>query len=633
VSDQKDKPVFDEQTLAKLLEAAYVLQEHNREMQALGLELELKSGQLREQQPQAPTLSGPSQVSSTLGPEEESRAHDDYTLTLAQIVETQHQIQVRQLALENAMALVAERAAQITAASGAAIGVVEGKIVRYQAGSGSPALPVGSEVPMEKALCFGCLRTGQAVRVPDVNPEFLLDAEECHRRGIQALIAVPVYHHAGIAGALELYFGRVQGFREQDVHTCQLMAGLLTEALTRAEQLTWKKSQAAERATMLEALEKLKPNLSALVETQSLKNAPFRSAGPGLSAEPGFVCRKCGHELVGEEQFCGKCGTPRIRDDDEAPTMQSKVASLWQMQQKGKESPAPPSNGASAAGLSERQNRAEPRSNEQVPSGDTRSQNSAGDDRSEEGRSEEDRNEEDRAQRELARLLANSVPDFAVARDSAPADFKVSQNMGEPGVDTSLGSRASAAQLMGPHGAEDAGMPELPLEAGVAHAETALTKTADDITWTSAAKARDFLEQVAVGPNQSALRGFWNTRRGDIYLAVAVILMAVVIRWGLWSNHTVDARGNPTVAAASHRKPDADLSFLDRMLIHLGLAEAPEAPEPKGNPETQVWVDLHTALYYCPGTDLYGKTPRGKFTTQRDAQLDAFEPAYRKACE
>jgi hypothetical protein len=68
-------------------------------------------------------------------------------------------------------------------------------------------------------------------------------------------------------------------------------------------------------------------------------------------------------------------------------------------------------------------------------------------------------------------------------------------------------------------------------------------------------------------------------------------------------------------------------------LISLGLAEAPEAPEYKGNPATQVWVDLQTALYYCPGSDLYGKTIKGKFTSQRDALLDQFEPADRKGCD
>jgi hypothetical protein len=78
---------------------------------------------------------------------------------------------------------------------------------------------------------------------------------------------------------------------------------------------------------------------------------------------------------------------------------------------------------------------------------------------------------------------------------------------------------------------------------------------------------------------------------------------------------------------------DADLSVFDKLLINLGLAEAPEAPEYKGNPNTQVWIDTHTALYYCPGSELYGKTPKGKFASQHDAQLDQFEPASRKACD
>ena len=52
----------------------------------------------------------------------------------------------------------------------------------------------------------------------------------------------------------------------------------------------------------------------------------------------------------------------------------------------------------------------------------------------------------------------------------------------------------------------------------------------------------------------------------------------------------------------------------------------------KGNPDTKVWVDVHTALYYCPGADLYGKTATGKYTTQREAQLDQFQPAYRRTC-
>jgi hypothetical protein len=165
----------------------------------------------------------------------------------------------------------------------------------------------------------------------------------------------------------------------------------------------------------------------------------------------------------------------------------------------------------------------------------------------------------------------------------------------------------------------------------------ALAKAQDgDIAWSSAAKARDFLEGLAKTQSPGALARFWQSRRGDFYLVVAVIFVAAVIRWGVFSSDPVGANGATGVSAiANRRKPaaDADLSTWDKLLIGLGVAEAPETTEYKGNPDAKVWIDLHTALYYCAGSELYGKTPKGKFSTQRDAQLDQFESASRKVCD
>jgi len=171
-----------------------------------------------------------------------------------------------------------------------------------------------------------------------------------------------------------------------------------------------------------------------------------------------------------------------------------------------------------------------------------------------------------------------------------------------------------------------------PQESNETKPSTALAKSDRGTAWSSAASARDFLEQLAQTQRSGSLARFWSARRGDIYLAVAVLLVALVLRWVIVSERPVNATTNPTTAAVGHRKPspEANLSGFDRMLIRLGLAEAPPAPEYKGNPDVQVWVDLHTALYYCPGADLYGKTPKGQYTSQRSAQLDQFEPAYRK---
>jgi hypothetical protein len=486
-------------------------------------------------------------------------------------VETQHRIQVRHLELDNALALVAERVVEIARARGAAIAIVDSNLVRYRGAAGFGAPPIGTEISLDKALCIPCIRTGQVFRCADVNPEVLLDSEDCRRRGIQSLVAVPIFHDGKVAGGLELYYSEPHGFTEPDVHTCQLMAGLVTEALARHEEISWKKSLATERAVMLQALEKLKPNLAALVDKHGATEAAIPAAT--ASSASTCVCLKCGHQLVGEEHFCGECGAPRSSKSQEAepPTMQSKVASLWHMQEALKQETSP-----------------DP-SNTKIPALELDQSSGAPEEMS------------------LADSLQNEVPDFFMAPD-LPAEELRAETAGMPASD----SETQAEPV-----AEDS-----------SQALTLAKPVSAD--WSSALSAREFFEDLAGSQRPGALMHFWNSRRGDIYLAIAVILVACVIRWGIWSNHPVGASG-PTPAA--HRKsPEADLPLFDRMLISLGLAEAPQAPDDKGNPSTQVWVDLHTALYYCPGADLYGKTPTGKYSTQRDAQLDQFEPAYRKPC-
>jgi GAF domain-containing protein len=586
VSQEKGKPVFDEQALAKLLESAYVLQEHNRKMQKPVPPHETPAPLPRRQE--RPIHAAP--AAPEVSPQERASGRD-YTFILAQIVDAQRQIQVDHLGLEDAMSKVASLLVEMTKAAGASIGIVEGQQIRYRTAIGHGALAVGTVMAAENTLSAECLRTGQVVRCANIDSESAFHAAECRQRGILSLIAVPVYHDTAVEGSLELYFPRPDGFTEQDVHTCQLMSGLVTEALTRDNELTWKKSLASERAAMLEALEKLKPNLAALRNTQALarESAAHAAAPAPKSAEPAAVCARCGHPLVADELFCGKCGSPRSADHEPATTMQSKVATLMNL---------PPSRkGAASARASA--------AVEMAPVDALQPEEPVWD---------EARGSDSPA----AAALREHVPASADTSDASIADLEIEfqpeddrEQDASPETDTA--TTVPAASSLTPSS----------------------VKPVPAADWSSAAAAREFLEQLEPVKRPDALSRFWKARRGDIYLAVAVLLVAAAIRWGIWSDHSAGPAGTPAAAAAAaHRKaaPDADLSFFDRVLIKLGLAEAPEPVEYKGNPETQVWVDLHTALYYCPGADLYGKTPTGKFTSQRDAQLDQFEPAYRKAC-
>ena len=310
-----------------------------------------------------------------------------------------------------------------------------------------------------------------------------------------------------------------------------------------------------------------------------------------------YTCTKCGHGLMSDEQFCGLCGTAR------GGQTQSNSVPAWPGHEIGETHPTAELPKLTIGHTEFR---------EALPV-----------------QSEEE---------SLPESLEEEFPDlFATplsVTEKPPAsteDSKAHEHLNvlpaeEPVAETQEEPEHSAS--IEPASVEEEKTDE---------ENAALVKVEQPGDWSSAASAREFLEQVAGVKERSALARFWDARRGDIYLAVAVLLVAGVVRWGIWSNHQVSATNAPPSAAVTHRKaapaPALELSLFDRMLISLGLADAPETPEDKGNPSAQVWVDLKTALYYCPGAELYGKTPKGKYTTQRDAQLDQFEPAYRKACE
>jgi hypothetical protein len=124
-----------------------------------------------------------------------------------------------------------------------------------------------------------------------------------------------------------------------------------------------------------------------------------------------------------------------------------------------------------------------------------------------------------------------------------------------------------------------------------------------------------------VQPEAQGHKSRLSAHRGDFAIAIAAVLLLLALAAPDSSQRVAQATAVPS------------LTFFERAMVGLGLAEAPATPTLTGNPNAQVWVDVHTALYYCSGADLYGKTPGGKLTTQRDAQLDQFEPAARKNCE
>src|SRR6185437_11247350 len=204
--------------------------------------------------------------------------------------------------LDAAAKLVAERVQKITDASGAAIGILEKGELVYRAGTGSAAMDAETRVSPAASLSADCLSDGSAVNYPDADVNSSPRAQLFREREVRSFIAVPVYHAGQVAGVLELRFTRINAFREADLRTAELMAGLLSDAMATAARLKWKDALASERRSMLEALERIKPQIERL-GTESSLLADLAAAKPPASfgvraiKRVADTCTACGSDF------------------------------------------------------------------------------------------------------------------------------------------------------------------------------------------------------------------------------------------------------------------------------------------------------------------------------------------------
>jgi hypothetical protein len=493
------RPVLDEESFTRLLAAAYVVQEHQDRAR-----------------------------------EKVTIPTSDFTQIISRIVETQHLIQTRSLDVQAALDLIAGQMQKLSAAAGTAIGLVLDHVLHYKAASGSASILVGLQIPEGVSVSARCLKKGEKLVSPLAEADPLIDQAFRRRVKAQSLIAVPIYHEGKIAGALEVYFADVGAFSEADVRACELMAGLVTEVMAQTAEQELKQELAAERASVLLALQKLKPQLQKLAAEPSPSTAKPSADTPNKPTS-----------------YTNKVAEPAKSHEVE---VQSEWARLWDLETGNVET------------------------SEQLPE------------------TPRTRTPEELKAIAAAAPFASELPSGTNQLLKVPAP--ASAVPGE--VETS-------EELL------EAEAPQQP-------------------PWSSAARSRNWFREHVQEKS-------WNI--GDITLGISAVVFLIVLTWGLWPQPNADPAPTPQAQAmvqgpAIRRRPKPkppQLTLFERALVGLGLAEPPPAPQYMGNPDVKVWVDLQTALYYCPGADLYGSTPKGKYTSQQDAQQDQFEPAYRKPCD
>ena len=315
-------------------------------------------------------------------------------------------------------------------------------------------------------------------------------------------------------------------------------------------------------------------------------------------------CRICARPFGTGEEFCGGCGQPR-KANIAPEELQSKWASLWYMQraQKGPSSEtfAPPA-GAIAK-------EAEEGVAERVPDSLTKeAEPEVAPAQPISLAPEEDGlpGEEEIPASEVPELPAGRIEADSIARSHLWEMAQV--------------PHAEELRTESPHLSEE--LPEpVTQPAPRDHVREHLQGTVEPGTsepFLSDAESEEPTEGWQRNIRLSVLRAALGGRQrwGTVALAATTLLLGLV----LWSATPASAGGQPT--------------WLQSWLVRLGVKNAaPQVSPYGGDPNMRVWIDVHTGLYYCPGSDLYGKTPGGRFSKQHAAQKDEFQPSTNVPCE
>jgi len=611
----KRTPALDEASFQKLLEAAFVLQQHN----------ERQGG---------------------------NAAQPDFNATLAAIVETHKLIQSGQFDFQTAISLIADLAQKTTHAAGVAIGMVDGGELVYRATSGNALADAGSVEPLASCASADCFVRGKLLQCADASTTISPPPETWTLRNIQALIAAPVYQRGKIIGVLELRFARPHSFETKDVGTAQLMAGLVSEAMLyscRAEPGGLARPDLGRSTEDVLGLEddleqEIRPPEGKSLSSRQISSIPgvarpepssqslpadiFSKSTESIAASPPATCATCGHTLDEGEAFCGQCGTPR---PGSGFSIQSKWASLWQMQQAGAKGDVPAS-------------RKGPQPSHAVPDSPASSPRETA---NQTAPAEADHEFEKMTEVAAEPRSAKTWQPTSQVREhpeSEPVHLQAEQGVSPAPLQAPSSSLSPPSEFSAPpahaeteavvNRAGDSLAPASPIRI-IPDEEISVTETPVS-PWASAQQARSWLD-AAKGQKHALtpLSDWWKRHRANVYVGMAAVILSISVVMFVVSLGRTPVTPSSPVANAHHRKtpPPPNLTLFEKFLVGIGLAEPPEAPVYLGNPNTQVWVDVHTALYYCPGSELYGKTQGGKFTTQRDAQQDQFEPANRKVCD
>lgn len=131
-----------------------------------------------------------------------------------------------ELDLDGALEMIAERARDITAATGVAVALADEDGISCRFSSGD-APDVGVRLQPHNGLSAYCVRTGELVHCIDTLHDPRIDPEVARQLNVRSLVIVPVFASGKVAGLLEVLSASPNAFESRQIERLRRVADLL----------------------------------------------------------------------------------------------------------------------------------------------------------------------------------------------------------------------------------------------------------------------------------------------------------------------------------------------------------------------------------------------------------------------
>ena len=171
---------------------------------------------------------------------------------LARIVEVQQEVAAAVLNQQRLMSLVIERAQGLTGATGSAVEMLEDDRLVSRAAVGAVAPYIGQEMDLHTTLSGRCIRQAETLMSDDTEEDDRVDRDLARQYGARSMICAPLIHDGRPVGVLKVVSDQPRRFQASDVHTIQVIAGIVAAGLTQAAAVNALSSREAHFRSLIE---------------------------------------------------------------------------------------------------------------------------------------------------------------------------------------------------------------------------------------------------------------------------------------------------------------------------------------------------------------------------------------------